>query len=397
MDARGGQSPEYGCSPEAREAPIARADPVTSTRGRRLAVAGSVVLLVALGGWFWQARQGSPTPPDRLPATRPDGKASARDASPAVIGGESVNGPRHAASVARVPLPPPDLPLRDSFADLKRRADGGDAHAACRLAAEFDRCDRLREAVHNLELMEAFPGWTTLQANSGARNRTDARKTRLVRALAHCDGAPALEPRQLVHYWRMAALGGHLPSLTHYALGEAFGPRPSLDLLGELQVYRSEAEHLARRAAAAGDPLAWLSLAHAYSPVGRPQSKRWTYLDQAIEPDAVRSLALFQLVQRAYAGDVNMASSLALDVDMLEGAMTGDQRRRAHRLMLRLQGEWQPPDIRQSLDGLQAHVFEPPAKALESCELEARPRSPGDPDPSPHAGVETGARTPGGG
>lgn len=293
-----------------------------------------------------------------------------------------MGGLRQAASSARLPLPPPDLPLRDSFAELKRRADGGDANAACRLAAELDRCDRLREEVRNLDtLMKVFATGAQSGGIFGTRDRAVERRTLMVRTLAHCDGAPRLEPRQVVHYWRMAALGGHLPSLTHYATGDAFGPRPSLDLLGELQVYRSEAGKLARRAAAAGDPMALLSLARAYSPIGKAASGEWTYLDQAVEPDVVQSLALFRLAHLAYAGDEHMESTLARNIGRIEGTMTGSQRLQADRLLQRLQREWQSPDIGQSLSGMQTYVLRPPATALENCALEARPLRPTATDP----------------
>ncbi|MBT2745790.1 MULTISPECIES: hypothetical protein [unclassified Lysobacter] len=43
-------------------------------------------------------------------------------------------------------LPPPDTPLKNSFAELRARAAGGDADAAKRLLRDLDRCSRLRSS-----------------------------------------------------------------------------------------------------------------------------------------------------------------------------------------------------------------------------------------------------------
>lgn len=43
-------------------------------------------------------------------------------------------------------LPPPNTPLKNSFAELRARAAGGDADAAKRLLRDLDRCSRLRSS-----------------------------------------------------------------------------------------------------------------------------------------------------------------------------------------------------------------------------------------------------------
>src|SRR5690606_37808201 len=109
----------------------------------RLRLAGAVAIACALAlGWLlWRSAAGDPwqEPADGAVAAGDVGNAAAPPA--AVEGGEA--GPPERAAVAppaRTPLPALDVPLRLVVDDLRRRADSGDAAAACRLAAEFERC-----------------------------------------------------------------------------------------------------------------------------------------------------------------------------------------------------------------------------------------------------------------
>ncbi len=70
-------------------------------------------------------------------------------------------------------------------------------------------------------------------------------------ATEHCKGCTDIIASEQIRYWRQAALAGHLPSMTMYASGNAFRNRNSLAQLQDLEVYRHEAEALARRAALA--------------------------------------------------------------------------------------------------------------------------------------------------
>src|SRR3546814_15998246 len=76
----------------------------------------------------------------------------------------------------------------------------------------------------------------------------------------HCEGVPIASPQVRMQHWRTAALGGHVPAMTHYAIGSGFRSDNTLQDLAALGIYRREAETMARAAAAAGDPLALMAL-----------------------------------------------------------------------------------------------------------------------------------------
>src|SRR3546814_11801328 len=38
----------------------------------------------------------------------------------------------------------------------------------------------------------------------------------------HCEGVPIASPQVRMQHWRTAALGGHVPAMTHYAIGSGF-------------------------------------------------------------------------------------------------------------------------------------------------------------------------------
>lgn len=87
------------------------------------------------------------------------------------------------------------------------------------------------------------------------------------------------------------ALGGSLPALTQYAVGNAFRVRDTLQVLPQLQVYRQEAEYLALQAAERGSLQAIIALAGAYSP-SRDVGDQ-TYLAQVVSADPGKALALY--------------------------------------------------------------------------------------------------------
>src|SRR3546814_14540228 len=82
----------------------------------------------------------------------------------------------------------------------------------------------------------------------------------------HCEGVPIASPQVRMQHWRTAALGGHVPAMTHYAIGSGFKSDHTLQDLVSIGIYRREAEPMARRAAAAGHPRARMALISAPLP-----------------------------------------------------------------------------------------------------------------------------------
>lgn len=201
------------------------------------------------------------------------------------------------ANATGAPLPGVGVPLRLIADDLRRRALAGDARAACRLAAEHDYCEQLRTtagvaATTVRRLDSGSANQNQIQALELARHRLDS----ATRELAHCDGAPGVSLRERIGYWRQAAIAGHVPALRHYATGAVFRFDGFLDVLPQLEVYRNEAEGLARRAAMAGDEGTMLALAHAYTP--ERTGIGGSLLEQAVRPDPRAALSWYLVLAK---------------------------------------------------------------------------------------------------
>ncbi|CAD0364302.1 hypothetical protein ABQZ69_09640 [Xanthomonas sp. WHRI 8391] len=203
--------------------------------------------------------------------------------------------------VASAPLPPADVPLRQVFNELSRRAEKGDPAAACRLASELDRCDGIQQQLATYDEL----AWRAQRArerkvvtpnegaNADAWNKMlDGMAMGLVKAADRCEGIRQVSVAERVALWRQGALGGNPGALAHYAVGNAFRRRDMLELLPELQRYRKEAESMALQAASRGDLQTSLALAAAYSP-RRDTGERF-FLAQVVKPDLARSLALYR-------------------------------------------------------------------------------------------------------
>ncbi len=290
------------------------------------------------------------------------------------------------------PLPPLGAPLHHSFAQLKRRADTGEPAAACRLAAELERCNNLmtrlsaveaatrrREAI--LKMRPADGAWhaDTLAAMDDA-NR--AAVNALAAESEHCDQAPQLGAVARAAYWRTAALGGHIPAMRHYAVGNAFQWRELLNALPALTLYRAEGERIARQAAAAGDTATILALAAAYSP--RDADSRGHFLAQIVREDAPESLALYQLLRRSVeaspvAGRAIVLRELDRIIHNLQSGMTSEQITRSDRLMRLRSREWTAPAITPAIIAANWEAGTTPAISAADCMTATPDRPPSHP------------------
>lgn len=272
------------------------------SRRRSWAWALVVLLPVVAGLGWWAGRASLPAPDRAADADTPV------DATPVV--GPLPTPPTTDGDVARppspdAPLPDLALPLRDTWQGLKQRADSGDAKASCRLAAELEYCDQIRQRLDAASAMladhEAMASLTG-RSNPEAAAQERARRQALTNASEdvlglsrHCEGVPSFPSQDRVRYWRSAALGGSVAAMRHYTVGNAFRLNDTLENLDELRLYRNDAEMIAKRAVAAGDLPTTLALAAAYSP--QPRNGRRFYLAQVVKPDPVQALALYLHVQ----------------------------------------------------------------------------------------------------
>lgn len=301
--------------------------------------------LVIVAGLTWWWTRASPRDPAAAVPTA--------DLAPAAVGSVPVVAALPAGSA---PLPPAGTPLRLVFEGLRRRADGGDARAACRLAAELEQCERVRTQLAQVDDQLRFQqDRLQREANPDQRARlqqgidrfTGARGQSLLQDAERCDGVPSVSPAERASLWRAAALGGSLPALTQYAVGNAFRTRDTLQLLPQLQVYRYEAEALALQAAQRGSIQATLALAAAYSP--NRDSGRRTYLAQVVGADAGKSLALYLQAQRAAAAEGAVPpmrqAFVERRIEGLRRELDADQIARAEAQAARWRQEWAAPQI----------------------------------------------------
>lgn len=259
---------------------------------------------------------------------------------------------------AQTPLPEDGTPLRLVYAGLRQRAGSGDARAACRLAAELEQCEHVRtqlaqfddQLAFQQEQMDREPDPAQRARMQQGLGRFTGRGQRLLAEAEQCDGVPPVSPVERANLWRAAALGGSLPALTQYAVGNAFRLRDTLELLPQLQIYRNEAEALALQAAQRGSVKATLALAAAYSP-NRDTGRR-TFLAQVVKPDPVRSLALYLQAQRVSAGEATepatpqMAMRLGVakrNTEVLRRNMAPDQLAQAEALATGWARDWAAP------------------------------------------------------
>lgn len=113
------------------------------------------------------------------------------------------------------PLPAPGTPLRLLFDQLRQRADQGDARAACRLAAELQQCEQVRQELAQLDdilgkLRSMFERTDDPNARAGGQRRIDdltaTRGQDLLRKSEQCVGAPAVTAAERAALWRSAAV-----------------------------------------------------------------------------------------------------------------------------------------------------------------------------------------------
>lgn len=110
------------------------------------------------------------------------------------------------------PLPPATMPLAATFANLKARADRGEAPAACRIAADLNWC---RYAAGHREAILAGTD-ESMRPRSGVA--LDARERQAL--LDFCAGVDPAWYAEQVGLTRQAALAGNLVAIEEYIRGD---------------------------------------------------------------------------------------------------------------------------------------------------------------------------------
>jgi len=309
----------------------------------------AAVVLAAGGIGFLAGRGGAPSVSQGAPTAIGTAKSNTEAANTASAGTASASRTPTRAH-ADASLPDIGTPLRQIHDDLVRRAADGDARAACRLAAEHERCESNRLQLRAIESQEEQQArWLDGQREipeqirarvEQQRKRFESQRVTLGQALVACEAAPQLSPDARARYWRQAALAGHVPSMRHYASGSAFRLHDLMDALPALQTYRREAESIAVRAATGGDVVSMYALALAYA--NYENGRRRSFLAQSITPDLPHALAWFSVLARhpaitALPPTHPVATTVARHHAELQAAATADEAAQASRLAAAVQ------------------------------------------------------------
>jgi len=172
----------------------------------RLFTALAILLIAAAATAAWLYRtnaSGTTATPSSGAGTDTGRIAAPRQATSAPAAGRLAKktGPIHVLSNP-APLPPPNAPLAEVYADLRARADAGDAPAASRLYRDVGRCLHTRDVLNN---RSRAVGWIleddTSRLNADKLERRERRlsaiEEELAEARANSSVCEGLTPSQL--------------------------------------------------------------------------------------------------------------------------------------------------------------------------------------------------------
>lgn len=161
---------------------------------------------------------------------------------------------RSTALPATLPLPPTTLPLSNSYADLRRRAEQGDVSAACRLGKELLMCSfPTYENPREVDRTGLDPSKAKTPEE---RRRIEFQLDRIDREtwrIEHCAGTTRAQKGEAMRWLRAAAEGGHVPSMALYASGWPMRFTNVATQLDEAERYRDQALGMMRQLVEAGE------------------------------------------------------------------------------------------------------------------------------------------------
>ncbi len=237
-----------------------------STR-RRIALAAGILPLVLAAAIVLASRDPAAGGTVAAPlASESTADAAAPDAVISAADVEAASPGDAAAAAARTTprafdYPPPDIAVAEVIAQLDARARAGDAQAACRIAAELQRCRQLQgwsERTTDYQI-ERLAKQSLDEATLDARSRDLAEANAYnAQAKRHCEGVTLTQLRRAPHYLLAAARAGHVPSMVAFASG---GQTDAAALVSDPQLYadyRAHAWPMFQRAFELGEPSAAL-------------------------------------------------------------------------------------------------------------------------------------------
>ncbi|WP_312320805.1 hypothetical protein [Stenotrophomonas sp.] len=302
-------------------------------RSKKKIVAGALALVSAVCiGYYHSELRNRPAPPEL--EAKASNKERVRAAMP------------HFQQTNMTKLPSIETPLNLIILELIRRADSGDSMAACRLAAEYQRCDFVDRQIKHLDdvtgsgALEGKLTSVTLTSENG----------QLYGGVQHCQGVQPSAPSRIPELLRRAALGGNPAAMRAYVSGSGFSTDTTLEDLDELDAYKKLAPEMARRSIESGDGAVLLSLASAYQPENNLGAR--PLLAQVVSTDITQSLSLFSVAKQEMVnqgrGEGRLFDFVDRQVSNLEFRASASQRAEAERRAQQLQTTMKqvrfPPD-----------------------------------------------------
>lgn len=227
-------------------------------RGRFNLVMGLLVLAaVALGAWRWRQQARDASAFSSQVAAHAAQTAKGDEEKNRLGGAREERTLPSTPPASTAPMPPWGEPLGANLDAVRRRADAGDARAACRIGVEASLCNLARTPA-----ADAAPGDSTAAGQSPPDNAALA---------GYCEGIDDDLRGQAAAYLRKAAMAGNTDAMLRYASGPFLAASPqALDAPGYLHDpafsdWYADALPMALRALRAGNPMAAQLLASAYA------------------------------------------------------------------------------------------------------------------------------------
>jgi hypothetical protein len=274
---------------------------MTAQKRNRLFAALAIAVIVVAATAYWVYRSDhsdAPATPSAEAGANAGLAANSRRATtaPAVAKAAKKTEPIHALSNP-APLPPPNAPLVQVYADLKARADAGDAPAASRLYRDVGRCLHARDVLTNQTHAASWmleDDTSKLDANQLSRReqRLGSIEDELSKARAAgslCEGAMPEQLQLAPVALRAAQLGDTQAADCYVSAGLTTGGG-LLDHPEWLQDYKDNAVSLANSAVEQGDWTMVGQLQRAYA-----QSNGAGLLSQVTGADPAQAYAYLKL------------------------------------------------------------------------------------------------------
>ncbi|WP_152477687.1 hypothetical protein [Xanthomonas arboricola] len=161
------------------------------------------------------------------------------------------------------------------------------AYALCKRAEELQNCADAERLLGGVEV-------------SNPHKFQGLDKAEQILALTkRCEEMPYLDTKGIIRHWRQAAEEGSFSAKRYYVLAKPFRTGDVIDTLGELELYKKNAQAYAFELAKAGDVPTLFALADAYYPASAEYQGRSLLSQVMKEKDLNKSLYIYLRLQES--------------------------------------------------------------------------------------------------